>query len=77
MKATFAAAPAAGSMWLHRNGRLYEVLGVTNQQLPPHHAAKPGREVMVVYRPIATNEWFSRPLSQWEDSFTQQVSTHV
>lgn len=61
------AAPAPRSVWRHTNGNLYRVLHITNlahvsPDYPPH----------VVYCTLRTPEHvWSRPLSDWLRSFTE------
>lgn len=51
--------------WKHRNGNVYEVLMVANEQ-----TAMPDRyPVTVVYQNIENGTVWSRPLSDWERSF--------
>lgn len=52
--------PQRGSVWLHRNGNMYTVLGVSNMQTP----GKPDYQPTVHYIGANGNE-YSRELKRW------------
>ena len=52
------------SRWRHRKGDIYEVLMVTNTE-----ATKPDTVETVVYRREKDGTLWSRPWSEWDNSF--------
>jgi hypothetical protein len=59
--------PLAGNQWQHRNGIIYTVLCITNDEAREELAAK--FPETVVYENMATGLRWSRPLWDWHRSF--------
>ena len=57
--------PLIGSKYKHRNGGEYEVIMFTNEQ-----SGNARYIPTVVYKTIANGNTWSRPISDWDRSFT-------
>lgn len=60
--------PERGSVWEHRNGSVYTVVGFTNL----HTQNEEKYPVTVIYQGDNGRSW-SRPLSEWFRSMTEAV----
>lgn len=59
----------AGSVWQHKNGKLYKIEGFTNC-----HSTKFDYKPTVVYKDLVGKTW-SRPYANWYNSFSLVDST--
>lgn len=63
--------PIPGKVYKHNNGNRYKVVMLTNQQ-----TTRPEQyPVTVVYFNVKNGTTWSRPVSDWERSFTLEKST--